>query len=66
MQPVSTTTCTILSASTTECVTSEPTTATGTPAILWHYDAGELVIVFLLVVAIAFNIFYRLAHAFNQ
>jgi len=48
MTPVSTTTCSIVDASTTVCVTSEPSTATGTPAVLWHYDAGEMVIVWVL------------------
>ena len=64
MQPISTTTCTILDSSTTQCVTAEPTSATGTPAVLWHYDAGELVICFLLVVVIAILVFGPLAKIF--
>jgi hypothetical protein len=51
--------------STSTCVTSEPTNATGTPAILWHYDAGELVISFMLVVLIAFAVFRGLIHVFK-
>jgi len=63
MTPISTTTCSFIDATTTVCVTSEPTTATGTPAVLWHYDAGELVIGFMLVVIIALAVFRPFFHA---
>ena len=66
MMPVSTTTCTIIDASTTQCVTQEPSSATGTPAVLWHYDAGELVIVFVLVATFALHFFSGLFHAYSQ
>jgi hypothetical protein len=65
MQPVSTTTYTILDASTTQCVTFEPTTATGTPAVLWHYDAGELAILFAVVAFGAAWLFSQLVRYFS-
>jgi hypothetical protein len=65
MTPVSTTTCAIVDASTTVCVTSEPSSATGTPAVLWHYDAGELVILFVLVAMFAIMVFRGLIHVFE-
>lgn len=50
--------------STSTCVTYEPTSATGTPAVLWHYDAGELMIIFVLVAMIGITLFGALAKIF--
>lgn len=51
---ISTTTCSIIDASSTyQCVTEAPTTATGTPAVIWSYTAGDLFISFWLVLIFA-------------
>jgi len=57
MIPVSTTTCAVIDASTTRCVTAMPSSASGTPAVLWQYDAGQLVISFLLAALLIVAIF---------
>jgi hypothetical protein len=49
MTPISTTTCTTIDSSTTQCVTAASTTASGAPAVLWTYSAGDLMLSFWLV-----------------